>query len=446
MGLFLAFSLVLFNLISPASVFADSSAGFLPLVTYVPSGVAADEYSMTHVYDLPGTYPTYAYYSQASDDVPVYLALVQRANAASGTYDLYGFSKIEGGVAWRWREYHSYPGTTTYPVNSTSINVTQPGLDGVYYANLFAPSGTVDWVSSLPIYESISAAAAAFSTWSPSTSYAVPSSLDIPPGYVLYLKANGEYAFNLTCDFPVNSSAYSLGWADDNRRLGFATELPAAGQAFHAYLGTAIEWQPIPPYAAGSPPNALYPISRHAAYSVSQSIANNGWIVFYNPNQTELTAGLDKLVNSTVHMTNISGFTDHRLYPLAQGWMSFDGYVAYGSTSLDDYGTYYVYTEDPDSGVSGWIDPEGNYVTPAPGGQNDDIEPRSVIEIIEDFVGQVLELLSAPVSHIQQLVSAGSDFMRTLSQLYTWLPPEVSSTLISALIVVVVIGVFKVFL
>lgn len=67
-------------------------------------------------------------------------------------------------------------------------------------------------------------------------------------------------------------------------------------------------------------------------------------------------------------------------------------------------------------------------------------------ETLDNFVNQFIQLLSAPISHIQQLIQSGNSFFEVFSGLFDWLPSEVSGIIISGLIIMIVIGVLKMLL
>lgn len=67
-------------------------------------------------------------------------------------------------------------------------------------------------------------------------------------------------------------------------------------------------------------------------------------------------------------------------------------------------------------------------------------------ETLDNFLNQFVQLLSAPISHIRQLISASHEFLSEFSHFFDWLPSEVSGFVISAFIVMVAIGIFKLFL
>lgn len=67
-------------------------------------------------------------------------------------------------------------------------------------------------------------------------------------------------------------------------------------------------------------------------------------------------------------------------------------------------------------------------------------------ETLDNFVNQFIQLLSAPISHIQQLIQSSHEFFDVFSQLFEWLPSDLSSVIVSGLIIMVVIGVIKMLL
>ena len=97
----------------------------------------------------------------------------------------------------------------------------------------------------------------------------------------------------------------------------------------------------------------------------------------------------------------------------------------------------------------------GNLYVPTSGGDTDTSNAnggsilgniKGLAQTLDYFVSSFTTLLSNAISHIQQLISAGSGFMGAMANLFTWLPSPVSSVITSALVIMIVIGVFKMLL
>lgn len=73
-------------------------------------------------------------------------------------------------------------------------------------------------------------------------------------------------------------------------------------------------------------------------------------------------------------------------------------------------------------------------------------DDASLIGIIQRFTSRVRELFNSVSSAVQTLFSSGSTFMHRLADIFSWIPEPVYVVLVSALIIVVVVGLLKIFL
>ena len=62
---------------------------------------------------------------------------------------------------------------------------------------------------------------------------------------------------------------------------------------------------------------------------------------------------------------------------------------------------------------------------------------------INGLINKILEFLSAPIKHIQNLYNSAISFFNNISLLWSWLPDELVTLLVSAISVIVIIGVIK---
>lgn len=109
-----------------------------------------------------------------------------------------------------------------------------------------------------------------------------------------------------------------------------------------------------------------------------------------------------------------------------------DVYDEIGTPSVDGDTTTVVFPSAPSGG--------GN------NGQPPLDDDTSIIGVIQRFTSRVRELFISVSSAIQTLFSSGSTFMQRLADIFSWIPEPVSVVLVSALIVVVVVGLLKIFL
>lgn len=145
----------------------------------------------------------------------------------------------------------------------------------------------------------------------------------------------------------------------------------------------------------------------------------------------------------------------------------FDGTVKlYPLTSMAAVGqgqTIDVGNDDSENVGSGdisngtWTNGDGNVFTPPQGGGNGTGSSQNPLEaisstvehlgeVLNQFVAGLSTILTVPVEAIQTLINNGSAFVSQLSGLYSWLPTQVYSTLTSAIILCITVGVLKVLL
>lgn len=109
-----------------------------------------------------------------------------------------------------------------------------------------------------------------------------------------------------------------------------------------------------------------------------------------------------------------------------------DVYDEVGTPSVDGDTTIEVFPSAPSDG--------GNHGQPP---LDDD---TTLIGVIQRFTSRVRELFNSVSSAVQTLFSSGSTFMQRLADIFSWIPEPVSVVLVSALIIVVVVGLLKIFL
>lgn len=107
-------------------------------------------------------------------------------------------------------------------------------------------------------------------------------------------------------------------------------------------------------------------------------------------------------------------------------------YDEYGTPSVNGDSTTVVFPSAPSGG--------GNT------GQLPVDDDASLIGFIQRFTSRVRELFNSVSSAVQTLFSSGSTFMQRLADIFSWIPEPVSVVLVSAFIVVIVVGLLKIFL
>lgn len=184
--------------------------------------------------------------------------------------------------------------------------------------------------------------------------------------------------------------------------------------------------------------------------------ASSNLLMIYNPyyqGDDSSTLTNTQLINSAIVISS-KGIARNgiRVYNLKDSFSTVDGnyYYGIGSTNPNGYGDYYQSENDPNAtnpDVTGWTNENGDPTT-APGvtPYNDPPDNDSLADVITGFLSNIGSLFTQGHDAIKNLVESSSEFTSRLSALYTWLPPQVYSVLISAIILAIIVGVLKVFL
>lgn len=432
MGLFLAFSLVLINLISPSSAFALTNAA--GTVAEVPSITTTGSYldsdpggfvlatrtgTNTIVQYAVGTAPTFP-----TEEGTQTLTALYRSGSSMKVlvWSNAPVSALNTGSVYAATLNNTANQYTTTSLGSINTGTT---FNGGKYVEATVTSYD-NWVYALTPFESRSDALDAIQNFVPYIPVAYRA--EIPRGYVLYLPLQGSLTISASSNFNDWSGVGSANgyWVNDNRRFYYYSTLPNADTTFPENSGAAIDWVPNTSTQRNT-------FGRYKAGVWTSDVSSSqNYVAILNPD-------LDRngRPNSSLYITVTNLSAAPRIYPLTQltGW---EGIV---SVSDSDFADYYETDED-----GNWTDQDGNPADPAPGGTSFTEPTQSAIDSVKDLLSRITELLTAPVDHIRILISEGSAFMESMQGLYTWLPPEVSSVILSAFIVVVIIGVFKVLL
>ena len=252
-----------------------------------------------------------------------------------------------------------------------------------------------------------------------------------------------------TLDIEVESYFYSKSgvisgiWADDNRRYGFTDSLPTANTTIGETSGNVLSFS-----KSTKGQNLLGQTNYGIANISGTSSGRYLWIVnpMYNNKYFEDSLSADAL-NGLMTITGVPAGTTVYTYKLKQNASSLglDSDIpsvsgGVGSVATDSaIQTQYVSTDDPTQTYTQTV-----------GGDNSAPEEVSAAEgirqTLDQFVNGFMNLFTAPISHIQQLISSGSSFIQTLGGLFSWLPTPVTNVLSSALVLFIVIGVLKLLL
>lgn len=269
----------------------------------------------------------------------------------------------------------------------------------------------------------------------------------IQPGYVAYIETDGG-TLDLRAQFSVKSNIVRPFWRD-GVRIKFGGEYtPESGMIFDSSFGNSIDW------LKSAQGQDLFGATNLGGKQFNAGLPDDGsCVVIYNPAFMPIANTLLSS-SSTIGPTLTAEFSNVvsvQKYALRDN-MVFDGdNTGFKSESTDDYNTPYVYipnssetsikVSDDDYII---VDRANNTTTPAitiPALPDNSVDSGN---FLENAVRSIQNLLSAPIEHIQNLYNAGVSFFQYLSSFWSWIPVEITSIIVSALIVLIVIGVIKV--
>lgn len=292
----------------------------------------------------------------------------------------------------------------------------------------------------------------------PNPSPAVASSFTVPCGNVLYFKVDREQDVTFTAVMPVLSSLLGTptGAWNSGIQYGPAAALPTSGTTFPILSQDPINFAKTVSNQnlLGQTKNAIS--TKHCIagqyYALYLPYHYGGWLALGSSHVYPDGSTSGGIVGANV---TVSGsFAEIKVYPLTE---KANGDLLTGSVTLDsgsdDGFASYFDGEISDTGTVTWLDQNGDISSPSVGGTSyvpEDVSTESIIDqiknILSSIVSEIKNLFSFGYEAVNTLVSLMHDFVGVFKQLYEWLPTEVYSALVSAIIVAITIGVFKVFL
>lgn len=319
-----------------------------------------------------------------------------------------------------------------------------------YFLSSASPASNITWTPNITVFEydaTVSDINSAFDSFlNGQSSNNSEVTFTLPRGNVLYFKVTANQDVHFESDFMVNSALFSSGtygpWGDTQQRFGAVSALPNSSTVFPLSSQNPITWYKSPSQ------NVLGQTKTGRA---SISCVTNQYYCFYNPAFSYISDSQERdSVGGTVHVNG--SFAEIKIYPLSQQLTIENGQVLMNSDSNDGFASYFDGTSN-ENGTVTFTDQDGNIGLPVNGGQNQQDAPITAQGLIESIKGtlqnilrEIESLFTFGYEAIQNLVGTISEFTSVFSQLYTWLPSPVYQALISAIIIAITIGVFKVFL
>lgn len=419
----LAVFVLLFSLCVPSFAYTDNWDGNftpLPVLSSSPSAPFSDA---TLIFNTGG-YMDQRACSYSSADVYSFAV-----GTSGGSINIYFVSKTA----------NSSIGNFSYHLNShQSTNNTFTISDNTgdwYYFKSWGFYDSSSYRLYVPMYPTLQDGLDAIdATLEPPPPLTGEFSYSLPAGNVIFVDVtNLNVAVDLSQNTPI--SYWGLGatqFSGTVSSIPSSFDLPISGTSIISWTGSG-KADSFGKYSSWV---------SHATVSGITSDHNHLYYVVANPLQNNSTAGAGYDVSSvangdiTIHVSNSNSV---KVYQLET---SFNAGV-YDSNSAGDT---FTGSNNGSGGLSFTNDTTGNPDMPSFGGMT---SPESSASTIHDFLQniatQISGFFSGAIGAVSTLVSAGRDFMQSVSGLYMWLPAPVYTVLTSAIILVITIGVIKVF-
>lgn len=281
--------------------------------------------------------------------------------------------------------------------------------------------------------------------------------IEIPKGTVAYIgvPSNGTLTMSGTKMMPVDSRIIGSQLWDDPTRVKKVNSRPTSGESL-----AGIEQGAMPNWKKSDSLQSPIGQTNIGVFGPSDWTfsGEERFLRIYNPYYYG-TAGTFNLGGGTFIENNslfvtISGYSSIRLYPIKD---TVDDYGFVGTIpSSDDYWDAEI-TGDPESSIPPSISynpsnpsmntsPDDMMLNRPSGSININQYIQQITETLSDFASNFVNLLQAPISHVRQLISAGSEYFGVIRGLYAWMPTQVQGILESAMVVSISIGVISLLL
>lgn len=248
---------------------------------------------------------------------------------------------------------------------------------------------------------------------------------DVPAGNALYIQIPTNATVSISCTM-TSEVAHPQSWIT-NQYWGTASGYPSSISG-NPSGSTPISWN-------GYGDKTIF--NRYKSFYWNGTVSSSdGYIFIVNPYAS--IDEYDQSFNPTIYVT-VDQAKGYKYYQLTGG-ISSNGTIGQQSDGTTASGEY-------DSSTGQWTsvnDSTGLPWTPSEGGGNL-ITTNSINDWLRTIATQISNFFQGAIGAVTTLVSAGSAFINQLISLYSWLPAPVYAVLSSALIIVITIGVIKVF-
>lgn len=311
----------------------------------------------------------------------------------------------------------------------------------------------VDNSGSVPYFDSLDEGLEALSSYINPSAGTTPHPLNysIPAGYVAYFEIPSNEIIRASVTTTSGVPLTPAQWASTNVLYGYSSSLPSGAFTLPITGSTSFKWN--------TGKTNLFGKSQHWSWlgTINTSskyyfISNPTYSNVIGTNSTGSSMVVDNPSSTNGYVdVYLSSVIDVKLFPLKSTIVYDPSIGAYGG--IDDGASGESYGVGYDDSTGQWVttDPSGNPVgvggVPIGGDNSIDSIPTSdtIVDWLENIARTIGAFFRGAVGAVTTLVGAGSDFIHALVGLYSWLPGSVYAVLSSALILVIVIGVIKVF-
>lgn len=274
----------------------------------------------------------------------------------------------------------------------------------------------------------------------PPSSVGRTAHFSVPAGNVAVVEFAGsgvDYDLSLVQSFP-DFQSFAIG--STSARIIFSDSLPTGNISGHFIR--YIKQTPLNIFGGSKTGRST------KSYLVSLDLltpkTGGKYLIISNPLYSS-----DNLLNPKENGTmviDVENAISVRVYPLNVVMEKTDNGYVNGNT-VDDEGA--LSGTIADDGSVSYVDSDGNSAVPSFGG-NSDVSDGSLFDrlknLLDGVVSSITSMFTSTHDAITRLVSLGSNFVSRLGSLYSWLPSDVYSALTAGIILVITIGVLKVFL
>lgn len=262
-------------------------------------------------------------------------------------------------------------------------------------------------------------------------------------------QSNSMYSFDLSSTSEEYSDIGSIPFPDTNQSYWFSDSLPEIDETTIPNSGaTIISW------LKGDKTN-IFGQTQDMIATISGTSSGRYLYIYNPPVHYKWSGSSNPTASETINYPMIiNGVSENETWYIYDSIARLTDFNQGGSVTGTVTGEDIIGSVSSDGAIS-LVTSSGAIYTQNSGGSTDisSANGGSIAENIsglkqtlDDFVNQFIHLLSAPISHIQQLIQSSHQFFDVFSQLFEWLPSELSSVIVSGLIIMVVIGVIKMLL